>query len=252
MIKVNDISEFLNGLAPFENKCEWDNCGLLIGDGEKEVKSVGYTLDLTLKTVRKAVESGADLVITHHPVIFRPQKNFLAGDPVFEAAKNGIAVISCHTCYDCAENGVSEILADTLELKNISVIETEEKPFCVRKGETDEAEPEKFAKFIAKKLGTTVRFVKGAKPVKTVAVCGGGGGDFVNEVIAAGADAYVTGDLSHHHLLTAENAGLTLIAAGHFETENIAMKPLADRLAEHFKQLNIFSLGQENPVEYIV
>lgn len=251
MTKVKDILEYLDEIAPFDNKCDWDNCGLLIGDISAEVKKIGFTLDLTPSVLERAIENGVDLIVTHHPAIFRAQKNFLKGDLAFETAKSGISVISSHTCYDCAKGGVSDVLAETIGLHNITEVETEEKPSCVRMGECEECSPSYLAKTVATKLSTTVRLAKGNRNIKKVAVCGGGGGDFIFDAIKAGADAYVTGDLSHHHFLLAEQTGLTVIAAGHFETENPAVFPLMNRVCEKFSDTSGIYLKEENPVEFI-
>lgn len=251
MTKVKDILEYLDEIAPFENKCDWDNCGLLIGDVNCEVSTVGFTLDLTKVVLENAKKNGAELIVTHHPAIFRAQKNFLKGDLAFETAKSGISVISSHTCYDCAKDGVSDVLAKTIGLYNITEVETEEKPSCVRIGECEGYTSSELAEVVAKKLSTTVRLAKGNRKIKKVAVCGGGGGDFIFDVIKSGADAYVTGDLSHHHFLLAEQTGLTVIAAGHFETENPAVFPLMNKVCEKFSDINGIYLQEENPVEFI-
>lgn len=251
MAKVIDILNFLDEEIPFSNKCEWDNCGLLIGDGNAEVKKIGFTLDLTKKTLQTAIRNGVNLIITHHPVIFRPQKNFLKGNIVFEAAVNNISVISSHTCYDSAKGGVSEILAERIGLRDTQVVETEEKPYCVRIGKIDAVSPREFAEKVAEKLDTTVRFTEGKNIIKTVAVCSGSGGDFVFDALKANADAYVTGDISHHDFLIGEETGLTIIGAGHFETENIAMKPLMERINKKFSDIETMELLQENPVVYV-
>lgn len=251
MITVNDIYLFLDKIAPFATKCSWDNCGLLIGDGNKQVKKIGFTLDLTLETLNRATEENVDLIITHHPVIFRPQNNFLKGNIAYETAIKGISVISAHTCYDCADDGVSDILAKTIGLTNIKTVETEEEPSCLRIGDINKTTGEDLAKAVADKLDTTVRLAGGGKAIKKVAVCGGSGGDFISDVLKAGADAYVTGDLSHHHFLLAKETGLTIIGAGHYETENISVAPLMKRVSENFPDLICVYLEQENPVKFI-
>lgn len=248
---VNDIYEYLNTVAPFENKCSWDNCGILVGDSNKAVRKVGFTLDLTAETLNKAINESVDLIVTHHPVIFRPQSNFLAGNVAYEAAVNGISIISAHTCYDCAEKGVSHILAELLGLKNITEVETEEQPSCVRMGTVDTTNAEDLAVLVAEKLGTTVRLASAENTIKTVAVCGGSGGDFIYDAVKAGADAYISGDFSHHHFLAAKETGMTIIAAGHFETENPSVIPLMNKVTENFKGITAVYLEQENPVKFI-
>lgn len=250
-MKIKEIKNYLDELYPFENKCEWDNCGLLTGNEENEVKKIGFALDLTPEVLKDAENNGVNLIVTHHPVIFTAQKSFLSGNIAYEAAVKGMSVICCHTCYDSANGGVSDILAEKIGLSSVKILETEEKPFCVRIGETVKTTPELFAKNVAKSLGTTVRFSCGSRDIERVAVCSGSGGDFVEESVLYGADAFVTGDMSHHQFLLAEEKGITLIAAGHFETENIAIKPLMDKVKTKFSDIECILLCQHNPVKFI-
>lgn len=252
MIAVKDISEYINEFAPYDTKCEWDNCGILAGDKNDTVRKAGFALDLTAQTLENAKKAGVNLIVTHHPVIFKAQKTFLKGNPVFELAKSGINAISAHTCFDCADGGVNDVLCEILSLGNIKKIGSAE---CVlpmaRLGEIDETDPEIFAKEVAKKLKTTVRFVDGGKKIKSVAVCGGAGMSFLDEVIAAGADAYVTGDISHHEMLDAKEKDITVVAAGHFETEYPAMAALEKKIKKRFPELETVLLSQSNPVRFI-
>lgn len=252
MITVKMISDYINEIAPYETKCDWDNCGILIGDKGDEVKKIGFTLDLTSETLEEAKKNGVDLVITHHPIIFKAQKNFLRGNMAFELAKSGINAISAHTCFDCANGGVNDVLCERLGLKNCRGVESGE---CVvpmaRIGETAETSPEAFANLVAKKLNTTVRFIEGKNTIKSVAVCGGAGMSFLDDVIAAGADAYVTGDISHHEMLDAKEKGITVVAAGHFETEYPAVAALEKMINKKFPELETVLLFQSNPVRFI-
>lgn len=252
MTKISDISAYINKIAPYNTKCEWDNCGLLVGDNQKEVEKIGFFLDLTSQTLASAIENGVDLIITHHPIIFKAQKNFLSGNMAYELAKNGLSAISAHTCYDVADEGVNDVLAAVLELKNVEPIESDDcvKPM-LRVGEIDEMSSIDFAKLVAKKLGTTVRFVDSNKPVSKVAVCGGAGMSFMHDVINFGVDAFVTGDISHHEMLDAKDLGLNVVAAGHFETENPAMPFLKEKLAKEFANIETVILKQDNPVKFI-
>lgn len=252
MITVKNISDYIDEIAPYNTKCDWDNCGILAGDCDAEVKKIGFALDLTSETLENAKEHGVELIITHHPIIFKAQKNFLKGNMAFELAKSSINAISAHTCFDCAKGGVNDVLCKILELENCGAIESAE---CVlpmaRIGNTVEASPEDFAGFVAKKLCTTVRFVEGNGKIKKVAVCGGAGMSFLDEVINAGADAYVTGDISHHEMLDAKEKGITVVAAGHFETENPAMDAIEKMINKRFPELSTVRLLQSNPVRFI-
>lgn len=252
MTTVKDISDFINKIAPYETKCSWDNCGVLVGDENGEVKKIGFALDLTFETLSECEKNSVDLLVAHHPIIFHAQKNFLSGNLPFELARKNINAISAHTCFDCAAGGVNDVLAEILELKKVTTVESKD---CVvpmvRIGTTAECKAVDFAKTVAEKLNTTVRFVNSGKSVKTVAVCGGAGMDFLDDVIAAGADVYVTGDISHHQMLDAREKGISVVAAGHFETEYPAMEHLRKTLQENFSGIETVLLKQQNPVEFI-
>lgn len=252
MITVKNISDFINSIAPYETKCEWDNCGILVGNPDAEVKTIGFALDLTYETLKEAENIGAELIVTHHPAIFHAKKNFLSGDVTFEAASKKISVISAHTCFDCADGGVNDVLAELLGLQNVIGVESSETNVpMARIGECEETPPKEFASFTASKLNTTVRFINGEKAIHKVAVCGGAGMSFLDDVINAGADAYVTGDISHHEMLEAKEKKITVIAAGHFETEYPAMSALKNAVQNNFCSVNCTVLKQFNPVEFI-
>lgn len=252
MVKVKDISDYINSFAPYETQCSWDNCGLLVGDEDKDIKKVALCLDLTEETLKEAVSEGADLIITHHPLIFTPQKSFLKGDKAFELAVKGISLISAHTCFDCAEGGVNDVLCEVLGISGVEKVNSDELTVpMVRTGEIKEQSSLEFAAFVAKKLGTVCRVVDCGNIVKKVAVCGGAGMDFYIDAVKAGADAYVTGEIKHHEMLLAKEKGVTVIEAGHFETENPAMTALKNKLENHFSQLDFVLLKQSSPVKFI-
>ncbi|MBQ3136159.1 MAG: Nif3-like dinuclear metal center hexameric protein [Clostridia bacterium] len=252
MVTVKKISDYINEIAPYNNQCEWDNCGLLIGNESKEVKKVGFVLDLTSETLDSALNNGVDLIITHHPVIFKPQKNFLTGNIAYEAAIKGISVISAHTCFDSAIGGVNDVLCNILGVKNISGVYSDAYPVPVaRIGNIDEISSSDFAVTVSKKLKTHCRVVDCSNSIKKVAVCGGSGADFLSDVFNMGADAYVTGEMDHHEMLYAAELGITVVLAGHFETENPSMLVLKENICNNFVGVEGIVLNQKNPVKYI-
>lgn len=252
MVNVKDVSDFINSFAPYETQCQWDNSGILVGDDEKTVKKVGICLDLTNETLAAAIDEKVDLVITHHPLIFTPQKNFLKGDKAYELACRDIALISVHTPFDCADGGVNDALCDLLEIDNIKAVASDETPVpMVRIGDIKEQASADFSAFVAQKLGTVCRVVDCENIVKKVAVCGGAGMDFLCDAIREGADAYVTGEMKHHEMLFAKEKGITVIDAGHFETENPSMAILKNKLENHFSQVEFVLLKQSSPVKFI-
>lgn len=246
---VKDIFEFINSIAPFENQCEWDNSGLLVGSAESEVKKIGVVLDITSEAVKYAAENGIDLIVSHHPVIFRAVKSFLDGDIPYMMARHGISAICAHTSLDIAKCGVNDALASALGLENISDFAECGETSMIRVAEIEETDGKELARFAADKLSTGVRLADSGKKIRKVALCGGAGGDFIRDVANAGCDAYITGDISHHEFLDALEMRLTLIAAGHFETENPVVAVLAEKLKSRFG-CEVKIIPQESPIEY--
>lgn len=252
MIKVKDIFEYINVISPYSTKCEWDNCGLLVGDIENEVKKIGFCLDATKENLASATQNGVDLIVTHHPVIFKAQKNFTNGSIAFDAAVKGISIISAHTCFDCAEGGVNDVLCSILGIENAVGVPSEECQVpMARIGEINEMTSLEFAKSVAQKLHTVCRVVDCKNKIKKVAVCGGAGMDFLRDVLSMGADAYVTGDISHHQMLEAKELGITVVAAGHFETEKPAMAELMKMIKSKFDGVETVLLEENNPVVFV-
>lgn len=252
MVKVKTISDYINKLAPYNTQCSWDNSGILVGDYDKEAKKIGICLDLTEETLLEAKKEKVDLVITHHPLIFAPQKNFLAGDKAYELAKSDISLISAHTPFDCASGGVNDVLCEILGIRDTVGLESSESEIpMARIGTVDEIYSSDFALLVAKKLNTVCRVVDCKNIVKKVAVCGGAGFDFIFDALREGADAYVTGEIKHHEMLFAKEKGITVIDAGHFQTENPSMTVLKNKLEKEFENVELVLLKQTAPIEFI-
>lgn len=245
---VQDIYNFIDELAPFSYAMSFDNSGLLLGDRQNPVKKILVTLDCTFPAVEKAIEEGADLIVAHHPVIFDPIKNVLAGSVVHKALTAGISVICAHTNLDLARGGVNDCLAKALGLGCLEGLS----PIPCRRGGEEVTEylgrisflkeamtPDDFAAYVKEKLSASVRYAAGSRPVQRVAVCGGSGADCLEDAIAAGADALVTSEVKHHIFLQAQQAGITLVDAGHFHTEDVVIEPLAERLRWQFPEIPV-------------
>lgn len=247
---VKNIYDFIDSIAPFCMQCEWDNSGLIVGDESKKVNKIGVVLDITGEAVMKAKALGVDLIVSHHPVIFKAAKTFLASDPAYLLASNGIGAICAHTSLDCAKGGVNDVLAKALGFENAYSITDEGEAAILRVAEISAPlSGEKLAKLTAEKLNTGVRLADSRKAIRKIALCGGAGGDFIKEAVSAGCDAYITGDSSHHEFLEALECGLTLIAAGHFETENPVVSELAKRIKGEF-DIEVEVIPQDSPVKY--
>lgn len=247
---VQNILDYLNKLAPAAMKYEWDNVGLLCGRRDQEVKKILVALDPFEHVCREAVEMGADLLVTHHPLIFRAPKTVTTDDTVGRCilllAANGISAVNAHTNLDCAPEGVNDVLAQVLGLTDVYVpdpmgTDGEGRPYgLLRAGLVEEQSLEQFLIHVKDKLGTPVlRYADGGKPVRKVAVGGGACGDAGPDALAAGCDTLVTADVKYNQFWDAHDLGLNLIDAGHFYTENPVMKPLADKLQSQFPEIEV-------------
>ncbi len=240
MTTAKDILDFLETIAPAELKMEWDNVGLLCGRADKEVRKVLVALDPFNHVCREAVETGADLLVTHHPLIFDPLNavtdETLVGKSVMTLIANDITAINAHTNLDCATGGVNDTLAELLGLKDIAVIGSEH---LLRAGYFEGSLPA-FLDHVKAKLGCEgLRYVDGGKAVQKVAVGGGSCGSALYEVIAAGCDTFVTADVKYNQFCDAKALGVNLIDAGHFPTENPVCAVLAEKLQKAFPKISV-------------
>ena len=247
MAIVKDIYNFIDNIAPFHTAEEWDNSGLLVGDEHKTVNKIMFALDCTEDVINQAISCGADLIITHHPVIFKPLSEVTADSLVYKLIKNDISIICAHTNYDKAINGVNDILCNSVELENVEHIVGA----CLNVGFlTKEMNSSEFAHFVKSKLNAVVRFNNIEKSIKKVAVCSGSGSDYLSLAKNLNCDALLTGDGSHHSFLDADELGILLVCSGHFETENIAIKPLAEKIKNQFDTECIIAV-QISPISTI-
>ncbi len=254
---VRDIYEFIDSIAPFRTQESWDNSGFLVGDVSKEVTKVAVCLDVTHDTLQKAADFGADLLVSHHPVIFHPMKGLREQTPgteaiVYDAIRKDIAVLSAHTCWDLAEGGVNDVLAKLVGLENVEGVVPDENGNCmVRKGTLKTAVPaEEYADVVAEALDTLVRLTLPEKMIRTVAVCGGSGASFLQDLAKEGIDAFITGDAKHNDFLDSIDYDISLLAAGHYETETVSMPVLLELLKQEFPSLE-YKYLKSAPVVYI-
>ena len=252
MILVKDILNAVDAAAPLKTQCSWDNSGFLVGDETAEVKSIGFALDLTQATLAEARRQGVQLIVTHHPVIFHAPRNLRADSVLYALARSGIAAISVHTPWDGARGGVNDVLSDLIGLRDASPVPSaESEEPMVRVGSVDSCTGKELAKRVAAALGTTVRLADAGNEIARVAVCGGAAMELLGDAIAAGADAFVTGDLKHHEALDAVALGVTVVAAGHFETERPSLAALQKRIQAAFPELETVLLDEKNPLQFI-
>lgn len=220
---VRELYGLLNQKIPTSLSCEWDNDGLMCApDGAREVRRVLITLDVTAEAVEKAIASNCDLILSHHPLIFKGLKSISDEAPipskVIKLISNGISVMSFHTRLDAVTGGVNDVLAEALGL--CEVVPFGEEAIGRIGTLPEEMTAEDFAKKVKAALhAPSVLLADAARPVRRVAVLGGSGSDDLEAARAAGADTYVSGELKYHQLTDAPEEGMNLIAAGHFHTE---------------------------------
>ena len=244
MAKVKDFYGYLNSIAPFETQEDWDNSGMLVGDMDAEVKKVAVVLDITHEEIKKAKAIGADLIISHHPVIFNPIKSVTRGSVPYELVASSINALCCHTPLDIADGGTNDSLA---KLLGINVTRADDP--ILRLGTVEPTTVENLAGKIAKTLNTKVRYADAGRKIEKIAICTGAGCSLIE---AAGEiDAFITGDASHHNFLDCVQAGITLIAAGHYETEIVVVPVLVKKLQAQFPDIEIIDIKQENPIKFI-
>lgn len=231
-MKISDIIERLEKEFPIELACEWDNVGLLVGDRCRDVKTVVTCLDVTQDIIELAKNVEAELIISHHPVLFSPI-NCINGDTksgkiLMDAIENKIAIYSAHTNCDKAENGINTRLAKMFKLKDVEPLDADG---LGRIGNLDKPLPFcEFAKSVEDELNVKVRFCGDIKKeVERVAICSGAGSDVIPAAIEKGADVLVTGDTKYHQMLDSKN-DINIIDAGHFGTEIIVTEIFAEIL----------------------
>jgi dinuclear metal center YbgI/SA1388 family protein len=231
---VNDLVELLEELMPSSLAEDWDNVGLMVGRKGKTVKRILLALDLSKEVVEQAIAQKIDMIITHHPAIFKKLKRVVDNDwqqdLLLTLMENGIAVYSAHTNLDCVSTGVNDVLAKLLKLEDADILDDSNglgRIGCVEKMTLAD-----YAQFVKTVLKADYVIVGNAgKQVHKVAVCGGAGSDLIDLALAKGADTLVTGDVKYHSAQQAVFSGLNIIDAGHQPTELPVLDKLADRLS---------------------
>ena len=246
---VNDIYTFLDEKYDFSSALSYDNVGLLVGSLDDNVTGILVCLDCTDEAVTQAVNNGANLIITHHPVIFDPMRSVTDQTLVYRLIRNGISVISAHTNLDQADGGVNDVLCSALGLENVEKVSDSE-GFFYRIGELNEPKSaDILAQLVSEKLKLPIKFVGDSTFIKRVAVCSGSGGSMLLEVINQGIDAYITADVKHNIFMEAHAQGITVIDAGHFNTEDVIVSVLAKVLSEAFPETEVLE-NHFSPIKY--
>lgn len=252
MAAVKEIYEVLNLWAPFGIQMDFDNAGFLVGRKNREVKKILVSLDITAEVAREAVEWGAQLVVSHHPVIFHPVKSVTdedsTGRTLLELVEGGVGAICAHTNLDAAQGGVNDCLAQALQLSHVGQLHQDGVlpdgvPYGI--GRVGLAHREglsagEYAAYVKEQLkAASVRYVDSGRPVSKVAVGGGSCGSMLEDALTSGCDTFVTADVKYDTFLLAKALGINLMDAGHFATENVVCPSLVGFLMEGFPEVEV-------------
>ena len=251
---LNEIANMMNNMIPNSLAEDWDNVGLLIGDTSKKIEKIMVCLEVTPDIVNESITRNVDLIICHHPLIFKAMKSIKTDEPigsmVYKLIQNEIALYCAHTNLDIIVGGTSDVLANLLDIK-------EKKPFISMENEecglgrvgilNRTTTLLEIVKDIKCKLGLSSVKVVGneKKEINKIALCTGSGAEFIPNAHKAGCDLYITGDVKYHDAQYAKQLGIAVIDAGHFETEDIVCKTLANNIKNE-----IFEKGYD--IEVIV
>ncbi|MGQ9606180.1 MAG: Nif3-like dinuclear metal center hexameric protein [Thermogutta sp.] len=262
MLTVAQVVDFLESVAPLRLAEDWDNVGLLVGSLERRVRKIMTCLTLTERVAGEAVEREAGLVVTHHPLPFRPQRRWttetLAGKVLWDLAAARICVYSPHTAFDSASRGINQVLAEKIGLQDIRpLIPNAETPeLGVGRQGTLPVETSllEFAQLVKNALGIKYTRLAGSPrtQIRRLAVGCGAAEDLLEPAAEAGCQAFVIGEARFHKCIEAEFRGMGLLMVGHYASERFAMEHLAGMLQEQFPQVEVWAASAEaDPIRWI-
>ncbi len=244
---VRELYSFLSSLYPRELSLSWDNDGLMVSaELDREVGRVLVSLDATLDAINYAKDNGFDVLVTHHPMLFRGVKSVstenLSGARIITALKNSVTVMSFHTRCDAATGGVNDALCMALGFEPAESFGNGEAPTIGRIAVADGITAEALANRAKKALGCPLVRVTGDihKKLYRIGFVGGGGSDFVYSALSAGCDAYITGDAGYNVTADAAEEGLVTLELGHFHSENPICSAIAREIEAQGIETQIF------------
>ena len=261
MITAKEIYNFVENLYPLASKSEGDNCGFLAGCLDVQVTKVLLALDITTTTIDQAISLGAQLIISHHPLIFNSILSVTQDTPdggrIIKLLANGISAICMHTNLDSSPGGINQTLAQVLGLENITFCTLEDARNGFGIGRVGNlARPQTLSAFLnatANALGCNgLRYHDSGKDVCKVMVGGGACGYLLKGAAALGCDTMVTADLRHDLWLAAREYGINLIDAGHYHTENVFANPLKATLEKQFSGVEFFVAETAHPCKFAI
>ncbi|MCS7468953.1 Nif3-like dinuclear metal center hexameric protein [Stieleria sp. ICT_E10.1] len=262
-VTVDAVCQTLSQWAPLELAESWDNVGLLIGDRHREIGKVMTCLTVTPGVVTEAIEQQADLIVTHHPIPFRPLPRItcdsITGELLWRLIGAKIAVYSAHTAFDSATEGINQRWAESLGLASIQPINDPTAENLLGSGRHGTLPTETPTREVIRRCAEWVdcrQAPRGVgpldRPITRVGFACGSGGSFVARAARCGCQLLITGEASFHDCLEAESRGMALGLLGHYHSERFAMEQLAERLAEAFPALTLWpSAAESDPIETV-
>lgn len=271
---IADVVTFLHEFAPLELAEDWDNVGLLLGDDAQPVQRIHTCLTLTEDVAGEAVDAGAELIVTHHPVLFRPVQRLVStsseGRTLMKLIAAGVAVYSPHTAFDSAQLGINQWLANHLGLIDVHplrpVVPTDE---STSRHDDDSANVgggrcgmlpkmmtfNEFNQLVKERLGVAhLQFVGDPERiVNRVAVACGAAAEFLKDADEHECDVLLTGEARFHNCLDARQRGVAMVLPGHYATERPAVEALADIIHKQFPDLVVTpSAIESDPIQWDV
>lgn len=256
-IIIKDLISFFDDLAPFSIGYKNDNVGLIVGSDDWKLSKVLIALDATKAVVSQAIEENYDVVICHHPVIFHPIKTLEPNNPAVRLVINSIGMIALHTNFDCADYGTTDIMVDLMGLKSVGILNIEFPEVNKGYGRICEMSQAISPLALAEKAKSAfhcqkVRLLSGTKQIRKIALASGGSGGEIKNAIKHRCDAFIGGDIKHDEWIDAYNAGITVIDAGHFPTENIFCEHIKNVMQKAFPSLKVdISSDSVEPFIYV-
>lgn len=251
---VKDIIKIFEAKYPRANAEDWDNVGLLVGNAKNEVLKIQISIDATEKAIDHAIQNGVDLIITHHPMIFKGIKSIdystVLGRKIIKLIQNGISLYAMHTNLDSSKEGLNEYVATLLGATDAKIVDENPNDEEVGIGRFftlhDKVSIERYADFVKKtlKIGH-VRLIceDRKKEIRKIAVVNGSGMSYWRKVKSMGADLLITGDIGYHEALDAKESNLNLIDIGHFESEICFTRLLKKELEDLKIEVIIYNDG---------
>lgn len=270
MTTNSQIIDFLNIFAPLNLAEEWDNVGLLLGRPESETKKILTCLTLTPDVAMEAIDNQVSLIVSHHPILFRPVQKIssesLEGEIILSLVESGIAVYSPHTAFDSAREGINRLLAEMFQLENIQVL----RPKLIADPDSPEAEnvigagrfgdlPEEITlKDFLEKVRTGfsldhLQYIGNPDtPVSRVGIACGSAAEFMDDALDAGCDLFLTGEARFHDCLKARASNISMVLVGHYASERLAVEQLATVISKEFPTIDVrASKIESDPLKWI-